>query len=132
MPQLVPRKQKVEKPVIPTHDPLAPVSKPQAYKNTQVSMKTTTGGSRSAHQPEVHTATGGSRGAHQMEDDSSDEELSLQSIVRDKPSPSKVAMFLQECINEMNKDSDDEGFGSQEEDMMSSEYDTDRSRRKYK
>jgi len=110
MPQLVPRKQKVEQPLIPTHDPLAPVSKPQAYKNTQVSQV-------SMKKPEVHKM---------KDEDSSDEELSFQSIVQNKPSPSKVAMFLQECINEMNKDSDDDS----EEDMMSSEYDTDRSRRR--
>ena len=107
MPQTVPRKERKEKPVIPTHDPLAPVSKPQAYKNTQVSAP-----------KRVDPPT--------KEDISSDEELSFQSIVQKRPSPSKVAIFLQECINEMNKDSDDDS----EEDMMSSEYDTDRSRRR--
>ena len=113
MPQTVPRKERKEKPVIQTHDPLAPVSsqnsKPQAYKNTQVSQVTT-------KKPEVHQMS--------KDEDSSDEELSFQSIVQNKPSPTRVAMFLQECINEMNKDSDEES----EEDMMSSEYDTDRSR----
>ena len=101
MPQLVPRKQKVEQIRPPVHDPLAPKVKETSKLLPTTKSKVT---------------------QKQEEDSDSEEELSFASIVREKPSPSKVAMFLQECINEMVKDSDDETDSH----LESSEYDTDR------
>jgi hypothetical protein len=113
MPQVVQRKPKPQSiPNPPPPDPLAPRPKVQ---QKQV-MTGRNGGSRGAHQdknkviPQVKDII--------LEDSDEEEELSFDYIVREKPSPKKVAMFLQECVNEIMKEDDSES----ETDMNDSEY----------
>ena len=66
---------------------------------------------------------------HQMQQNSDSEEeseITFSSIIKDKPSPSKVATFLQMFINDIVKEDDSDD----EDNMESSEYDTDFSSRK--
>ena len=49
----------------------------------------------------------------------SDEEISLESIIRDKPSPKTVAKFLQGCVNQILKNDDSD---LESTDMNDSEY----------
>lgn len=55
-------------------------------------------------------------------DSDSEDEISFQSIIRDKPEPEIVAEFLQEYINKLVNDESDEDSDY----MESSEYNTDR------
>lgn len=59
---------------------------------------------------------------HKVPDSDSEDEISFQSIIRDKPDPEVVAEFLQEYIHKLvNDESDDDS-----DYMESSEYNTDR------
>jgi len=96
MPQLVPRKQVQRVPApAPPPDPL-----------TQRLIPTT---ATVAGPTRVSKIVKTKVEQVKMDPESSDEEeLSFESIVRDKPSPKKVAMFIQECVNDLMKDSDEE------------------------
>jgi len=49
----------------------------------------------------------------------SDEEISFESIIRDKPEPKIVAKFLQSCVNQLCKNDDSD---LESTDMNDSEY----------
>jgi hypothetical protein len=113
MPQVVQRKPKPQSiPNPPPPDPLA--QRPTGQK----------GGSRGAHQVQQQQQVKGKNKVIPqvkdiiMEDSDEEEELSFDYIVKEKPSPKKVAMFLQECVNEIMKEDDSES----ETDMNDSEY----------
>jgi len=94
MPQVVPRKQ-IQRTVPPPNPPNDPLTRPpkqevkHIIKEENKKIKT---------KPEQVV----------LDSDSEEEEISFESIVRDKPSPKKVAMFIQECVNDLIRDSDEE------------------------
>jgi hypothetical protein len=102
MPQVVQRKPKPQSiPNPPPPDPLAQRPKVQQKQVMKDKNKVI---------PQVKDII--------MEDSDEEEELSFDYIVKEKPSPKKVAMFLQECVNEIMKEDDSES----ETDMNDSEY----------
>jgi hypothetical protein len=102
MPQVVQRKPKPQSiPNPPPPDPLAQRQKVQQQQQVKGKNKVI---------PQVKDII--------LEDSDEEEELSFDYIVREKPSPKKVAMFLQECVNEIMKEDDSES----ETDMNDSEY----------
>jgi len=108
MPQVVARKVKAETvPILPPHDPMNPRPKVPAMSNAQVKQPV-------KEIPKVKNV--------QLEADSDseeEEEISFETIVKQKPSPKKVAMFIQECINQIMKEDDSD---QSETDMNDSEY----------
>jgi hypothetical protein len=57
--------------------------------------------------------------AKQEEKVESDEEISFESVIREKPEPKIVAKFLQGCVNQILKDDDSD---IESTDMNDSEY----------
>jgi len=68
--------------------------------------------------PKILPTTNIMKAPKQEEKVESDEEISLESIIRDKPSPKTVAKFLQSCVNQILKDDSD----LESTDMNDSEY----------
>jgi hypothetical protein len=95
--QVVPRKntKKTQLPTAPPVDPL--LDRPKILPTTHMVKE-----------------------AKQEEKLESDEEIiSLESIIRDQPSPKTVAKFLQSCVNQILKDDDSD---LESTDMNDSEY----------
>jgi hypothetical protein len=104
MPQTIPRKQ-VQRTVPAPQPPNDPLTRPQQPAIKQDSER----GTRPeflVRQQIKQVKTKPEQVV--LDSDSEEEELSLESIVRDKPSPKKVAMFIQECVNDLIRDSDEE------------------------
>lgn len=99
-----------KQPPIPTPnlDPLADRQKEIPTTKTLLASKMTTA-SRTKQIPKVQDV--------KLEDSDEEDVLTLESIIKEKPSPKKVALFIQECINELMRESDDS-----ETDMNDSEY----------
>jgi hypothetical protein len=100
MPLTVQRKAKVETPAIVPHDPLV--------KKVEVPVK-----QQQKVIPKVKDVV--------LEDSDEEDEISMESIVRDKPSPKKVCQFIQACINEIMRE-DDSTDDSETTDFQESEY----------
>jgi hypothetical protein len=116
MPQTIPRKQVQRVP--PPQPPSDPLTRPEVTK-----VATGPSGRSKTNESRLRSSTSNEsrlrsdvpkgnesrlRSSTSNESDSEEEELSFESIVRDKPSPKKIAIFVQACINQLIGDSDDE------------------------
>lgn len=89
MPLTVQRKAKVETPAIVPHDPLV--------KKVEVPVRATIKQQQKVI-PKVKDVV--------LEDSDEEEEISMDMIVREKPSPKKVCQFIQACIDEIMREDD--------------------------